>query len=263
MTDSGKRRRLQRILPDGKTVIIPMDHGVSDGPIPGLVRMREIVEKLKTGGVDAIVVHKGIARNVDTGHMGLIVHLSGSTKLGPDVKWKVKVCSVLEAIRIGADAVSVHINVGAPQEPQMLAKLGDVADDCDEFGVPLLAMMYPRGPNIPSEHDPEVVSHAARIGAELGADVVKTPYTGSIETFRRVVDACPVPVVIAGGPKAKTDAEVLKMVYDSMKAGAAGISIGRNVFQNSNPGAMGRALSSIVHGGASVEQAVSVLRESK
>jgi len=259
----GKERRLRRLLPDGRIVMVPMDHGVSDGPIQGLQDMQAIISKLADGSsVDAVVVHKGIARKVDVGPMGLIVHLSGSTKLAPESRWKVRVCSVLEAIRLGADAASVHINIGAPNEAQMLADLGQVAEECDEYGIPLLAMMYPRGPNISSEHDPDILAHVARVGAELGADLVKTPYSGSFETFKRVVQSCPVPLVIAGGPRAKTDEDVLKMVYDSIRAGAAGVSIGRNVFQHTNPTAMGKALSSIVHGGATADEAMGILRES-
>ena len=258
----GKKKRLNRILrSDGRTVIVPMDHGVSLGPVQGLVNMQETVNKLAEGEVDAIVVHKGIARTVNTGSMGLIVHLSASTKLGPDPNRKVKVCSVEEALRIGADAVSLHINVGAPSEHEMLMKLGNVADECDRFGVPLLAMMYPRGPSISSEYDPEMVAFAARIGAELGADIVKTNYTGSVETFQRVVQGCPVPVIIAGGPKGKTERDVLEATYGSIKAGGAGVSIGRNVFQHQNPTGMTKALSVIVHRGATVEEALKLLGE--
>jgi fructose-bisphosphate aldolase/2-amino-3,7-dideoxy-D-threo-hept-6-ulosonate synthase len=141
----------------------------------------------------------------------------------------------------------------------MLQKLGSVADECDGCGVPLLAMMYPRGAKIPSEHDPEAVALAARLGAELGADIIKTNYTGDIETFRKVTDGCPVPVIIAGGPKAKTDTDVLRMVSDAMAAGGVGVSIGRNVFQNDNPSAMTRALSAIVHRGAGPNEALRIL----
>jgi len=240
-----------------------MDHGVASGPVKGLVNMEEIVNQLLKGEVDAVVLHRGIAKHVDVGKAGLIVHLSGITKLGPDPNNKVQVCSVEEALRIGADAVSVHINMGAQQEDKMLVKLGRVADDCDKYGVPLLAMMYPRGPKIQNEHAVEVVAHAARLGAELGADVIKTNYTGDIETFKEVVQGCPVPVIIAGGPKAETVREVLQMVYDSIKAGGSGLSIGRNVFQHENPTLMVKALSAIVHHSASVKEALKVLGESK
>ena len=127
----------------------------------------------------------------------------------------------------------------------------------------MLAMMYPRGPKIQNEHDATAVAHAARIGAELGADIIKTNYTGNAETFRHVIEGCPVPVIIAGGPKAETTQEILQMVHDSMKAGSAGLSIGRNVFQHKNPTLMVKALVAIVHDGASVEQALKILGETR
>jgi len=262
--DIGKRKRMNRIFKnDGRTVVVPMDHGVTLGPIQGLVNMQETVEKLAKGDVDAIVVHKGIAKTVNTGSIGLIVHLSASTRLGPDPNRKVKVCSVEEALRLGADAVSLHINVGAPSEHEMLMKLGNFADECDSLGVPLLAMMYPRGPSVSSEYDPEMVAFAARIGAELGADIIKTNYTGSVETFQRVVQSCPVPVIIAGGPKGKTERDVLEAVFGSIEAGGVGVSIGRNVFQHENPTGMTKAISAIVHRGATVEEALKLLGETR
>ena len=261
--NQGKKRRLKRVLQkDNRTVIVPMDHGISMGPIKGITNMQNIVDQLLKGGVDAVVLNKGIANRVDTDNAGLIVHLSAISNLTPNATNKVQVCTVQEAIRIGADAVSVHINVGAPDEDKMLEKLGKVADKCDVHGMPLLAMMYPRGPKIQSEHAVEVVVHAARLGAELGADIVKTNYTGDIETFKKVVESCPVPVIIAGGPKCKTDEEILQTAYESIKAGGAGLSIGRNVFQHENPTFIVKALSAIVHKGVSAEQALKMLGES-
>ena len=260
----GKKHRLGRIFrEDGKTVIVPMDHGVSVGPIKGIENIQQTVNTLLKGEVDAIVVHKGIAKHVDAGNAGLIVHLSAISNLTPNSGNKVQVCTVAEAIRLGADAVSVHINVGAEDEHKMLTVLGKVADQCDVYGMPLLAMMYPRGPKIQNEHAPDVVAHAARLGAELGADIIKTNYTGDIESFRHVVESCPVPVVIAGGPKAKTAQEILQTIFESVKAGSAGLSIGRNVFQHENPAAMVKALSAIVHKGAAVEQALKILGENR
>ena len=260
--NQGKTRRLKRIMQkDHKTVIVPMDHGVTVGPIQGLTNMQQIIDKLVKGGADAVLVHKGIARNTDVDDVGLIVMLSGMSNLSPNVNGKVQVCSVQEAIRLGADAVSVHVNIGAQDEDKMLSNLGSVAEECDVYGMPLLAMMYPRGPKIQSEHAVEVVAHAARIGAELGADIIKANFTGSTESFRMVVESCPVPVVIAGGPKCKTSEEVLQTTHDALKAGAAGLSIGRNVFQHENPTLMVKALSAIVHNSASVEQALKILGE--
>jgi fructose-bisphosphate aldolase/2-amino-3,7-dideoxy-D-threo-hept-6-ulosonate synthase len=238
-----------------------MDHGVTIGPIQGIINMQQIINQLLKGGVDAILVHKGIAKNVDAGNAGLIVQLSAMSNLSPNINGKVQVCTVQEAIRIGADAVSVHVNIGAQDEDKMLKNLGKVANQCDVYGMPLLAMMYPRGPKIQNEHSPDVVAHAARIGAELGADIIKANYTGNIETFKAVVESCPVPMVIAGGPKCKTTQEILQTAHDSVQAGAAGLSIGRNVFQHENPTLIVKALESIVHKGASVGQALKLLGE--
>ncbi|MEM2905970.1 MAG: 2-amino-3,7-dideoxy-D-threo-hept-6-ulosonate synthase [Candidatus Bathyarchaeia archaeon] len=258
---AGKRRRLSRIFQsDWRTVIVPMDHGVTLGPVKGLADMPGIVAKLREGRCDAVVVHKGIARHVDTQGLGLIVHLSASTSCGPDPTRKVEVGQVEEAIALGADAVSVHINVGADNEPEMLRHLGGIAGECEAWGIPLLAMMYPRGPRIKSEHDVRFVAHAARLGAELGADIVKTNYTGSVETFKEVVAACPVPVIIAGGPRASTDLEVLEMVQASLEAGGRGVSIGRNVFQHENPTRMAQAIVGIVHQGLTAKEAYAKLQ---
>ena len=205
---------------------------------------------------------KASPKAVNFGSAGLIVMLSGATNLSPNPNKKVQVCSVQEAVRLGADGVSVHVNVGASDEDKMLRILGKVADECDLFGMPLLAMMYPRGPKIQNEHGAEVVAHAARLGAELGADIIKTNYTGNIETFKTVVEGCPVPVLIAGGPKAKTAKDTLQMTFDAMKAGSCGLSIGRNVFQHDDPALMVKALSAIVHKGASVEAALKLLGDS-
>src|SRR4030042_4936709 len=120
--EQGKKRRLKRIFrEDGRTVVVPMDHGVSIGPIKGIVNMQEIVNQLLKGGVDAVVLHKGIAKRIDAGNAGLIVHLSAISNLTPNSATKVQVCNVAEAIRVGADAVSVHVNVGAQEEDKMLA----------------------------------------------------------------------------------------------------------------------------------------------
>ena len=258
--ESGKKRRLNRIFrDDNRTVIVPMDHGVTLGPVKGLENMQNIIDKLLLGGVDAIVINRGIAKKVDSKKTGLIVHLSGITVHCPDPNNKVQICSVADAVRLGADAVSVHVNVGAKEEAQMLSIMGKVACECDDFGIPLLAMMYPRGPKIKDSHAVELVAHAARLGAELGADIIKTNYTGDLQSFKQVVDCCPVPVIIAGGPKSETSKDILQMVKDCITAGGAGLSIGRNVFQHHDPAKMVKALSFLVHNDASVSEAMKIL----
>ena len=260
----GKQIRMERIMnrKSKKTVIVPMDHGITLGPIRGLIDIKKSVNAVAAGGANAIIIHKGV---VESGHrgggidVGLIVHLSASTVLSPDPNAKVLVCSVEEAIRFGADAISIHINIGSDDEKSMLRDLGNIAKKTRDWGMPLIAMMYTRGPKVKNEYAPEVVKHAARIGAELGADIVKVAYTGSAETFRDVVDGCFVPVVIAGGEKMETDRQVLGMVQGSLDAGGAGVSIGRNAFQHHKPEMIVRAISNMVHNGCSIEEGLKLL----
>ncbi|MEQ8213567.1 MAG: 2-amino-3,7-dideoxy-D-threo-hept-6-ulosonate synthase [Smithellaceae bacterium] len=260
----GKQIRMERIMnrENGRTLIVPMDHGVSAGPIPGLEDMKMAIGKVVDGGANAIVIHKGVVR---TGHrgrgtdVGLIVHLSASTSLSPDPNSKVLVCTVEEAIKLGADGVSIHVNIGADDEKEMLKDFGEVSKQCQTWGMPLLAMMYTRGKKIKSESDVEVVKHAARVAAELGADLVKVSYTGDAESFRTVVEGCAVPVLIAGGEKAENDIDVLKNIKNCVLAGGGGVSIGRNVFQHEDPTRMIKAIKAIIHEDVSVEKAIAIL----
>jgi predicted phospho-2-dehydro-3-deoxyheptonate aldolase len=261
----GKKIRLERIIDRNshKTVIIPMDHGVTVGPIEGLADMRTAVSNVVAGGANAILMHKGIVRAGHRGtgrDVGLIVHLSAGTALSPDPNAKELVCTVEEAIKLGADAVSVHINLGAETDREMLRQLGQISERCMEWQMPLVAMMYTRGSKIKDEYNVDNVKHAARVGAELGADIVKVVYTGNVESFADVVEGCPVPVVIAGGPKMGSDEEIFHMVQGALEAGAAGVSIGRNAFQHKTPTKMVQALSKMVHEVASIEEAVAILK---
>jgi len=171
------------------------------------------------------------------------------------------VTSVEKAVKIGADAVSVHVNVGSDMEPEMLETLGITSEICDEWGMPLIAMMYPRGEKIQDEHDVEVVKLAARAGAELGADIIKTNYTGDPDTFSEVVNGCSVPVVIAGGPKVETNEQLLMMVKNAVNVGGAGVAIGRNIFQAESPRKTTRAISEIVHNNMDVEEALKIIED--
>jgi fructose-bisphosphate aldolase/2-amino-3,7-dideoxy-D-threo-hept-6-ulosonate synthase len=166
---------------------------------------------------------------------------------------------VQNALKMGADAVSMHVNIGAESEAKMLQDLGAVAVECMEWGMPLLAMMYPRGKNIKTANDLEQVKLAARVAAELGADIVKTVYTGDPESFREVTRGCPVPVVVAGGSKTD-DRTTLELIEGAMAGGAAGISIGRNAFQHRTPDRFVRAAACIVHRNKSVDEALEILK---
>lgn len=258
----GKIIRMKRIINrvSGKTVIVPMDHGVTLGPIQGLQDIDKTVNMVIRGGANAAIVHKGIVtstnRTRDT-DIGLIIHLSASTSLNPEPNNKISVCDVEEALSLGADAVSIHTNIGAVTESFMLELLGRTARECNHWGLPLLAMMYPRGDKV--EVNVDSVKLAARVGAELGADMIKCPYTGSAESFEEVVKGCPVPVVIAGGSKLG-DEETLCMIEGAMKAGAAGLSIGRNAFQHENPELFVSVACAMVHEGISAQEALKILK---
>lgn len=262
----GKSVRLERIFNrnTGRTIVVPLDHGVSVGPIVGVVDLRDTVDKVAEGGANAVLMHKGLPRRTHRGHgrdIGLIIHLSASTDLSPFPNAKTLVGDVEDAIRLGADAVSVHVNLGDETERNMLGELGQITSRANNWGMPVLAMVYARGPKIKNGFDPEVVKHCARLGEELGADVVKVPYTGDIESFSRVVEGCEIPVVIAGGPKMESLQEIVQMAFDSIQAGGAGLSVGRNIFQAENPTRLVKALHGIVHEGWNVEKAMAVLNE--
>ena len=257
----GKSIRLERIFNrnTGRTIIVPLDHGVTVGPIFGLADLKETVNQVTEGGANAVLMHKGLVR---CGHreqgrdIGLIIHLSASTSLSPFPNSKCLVGTVEDGIKLGADAVSVHVNLGAEHEREMLKDLGHVSSMATSWGMPVLAMVYARGPKIESSFAPDIVAHCARAGEELGADVIKVNYTGDIDSFSRVVDACCVPVVIAGGPKLDSRRDLIQMVADSLEAGGAGLSVGRNIFQDASPARLVRILNQLVHEDLPVEDAL-------
>lgn len=236
-----------------------MDHGLTLGPIKGIERnLGEIVNKIALGGANAVLGHVGIPLYGHRGYgpdIGLILHLSGSTSLSPESNYKVLVNNVLEAVKLGADGVSLHINIGTKTDPEMLEILGNISRECREFGMPLLAMMYPRGENIDNEYDVQVVKIAARVAAELGADLVKTNWTGDPDSFKEVVRGCMAPVIIAGGIKASVR-ELLEVTKQSIEVGGAGVAYGRNVFQAEDPTKVVKALYLVVHKNYEVSEAI-------
>jgi fructose-bisphosphate aldolase / 2-amino-3,7-dideoxy-D-threo-hept-6-ulosonate synthase len=256
----GKQVRLDRITRKGRMLCIPMDHSFTIGPVAGLENPEEMIVKVAKGGATAFLVHKGIIKAMrKPAGIGTIMHVSASTQLSPTPNRKMLCSSVLEGVRLGADAISVQVNMGSREEPEMLEQLGAVADQCDDYQLPFVAMMYPRGENVKDPSDADVVAHVARVGAESGADIVKTVYTGDPESFREVVRKCPVPVVLAGGAKVATDAEILKLAEDVMEAGAMGVTFGRNVFQHRDPTLIVRALGRIVIERTSLAEAMEVM----
>ncbi|NMB24058.1 MAG: class I fructose-bisphosphate aldolase family protein [Firmicutes bacterium] len=247
---TGKQLRLKRLFKhSGRVLIVPMDHGVSLGPVPGLQDILTTVKQVIAGGADAILVHKGQARYLD--ELGeedceLIVHLSASTDLAPDPNTKELVSTPEHGVRLGATAISVHVNLGSANEASMLTDLGRVAEACDAWGIPLLAMMYVRDGTKASEYEPTKIAHGARVAEELGADIVKVNYTGSPESFAQVVRAVRIPVVIAGGPKMGTAEDILDSIKGALQAGAVGVAVGRNLFQADQPEMLARQIRNLL-----------------
>ncbi|UYP19949.1 2-amino-3,7-dideoxy-D-threo-hept-6-ulosonate synthase [Rhodococcus sp. Z13] len=249
----GKSLRMSRICDPatGRTFIVPMDHSVTIGPLGAADHADTTVGILANAGANAVVLHRGRARHVDPTHfarMALIVHLSAGTELSLDTDAKILVSGVEDALRLGADAVSVHVNIGSETERRQLEDFAAVSRECETLGVPLLAMMYARGPRRSDRPTAAEIAHLGAIATDLGADIVKLDYTGATESMRAVVDSCPIPVCVAGGDRTPTDQAVLDLAGEILDAGVAGLSFGRNVFGAENPFAVASALSAMVHG---------------
>jgi fructose-bisphosphate aldolase/2-amino-3,7-dideoxy-D-threo-hept-6-ulosonate synthase len=252
----GITARLQRIGTDGRYVVVPMDHGITLGAVTGLKDIESTIDAITRGGADSVLTQKGIARRVHEhkNGAGYIVHLNGSTVIGPDANDKRRTGSVEAALRAGADAVSFHINVGSTHEREQIEELGRLTDEAAEYGVPVLAMAYARGPDIDSA-DPEALGHAVRLGEELGADLIKTGYSGDSDSFEHVCESTSRPVLIAGGSP-DGDLESLQMVRGAMDGGGAGVSMGRTIFQHDHPERIARAVSLVVHEDCSAADAL-------
>lgn len=249
----GTQVRLRRLSRhgDGRLLVVPLDHSVSDGPIDATGDLSPLVARIVAGGADAVVLHRGSMRNLDPrvlNNVALVVHLSASTVHAPDPDAKYLVASVEGALRTGADAVSVHVNLGSAEEAQQIADLAVVAEACDRWNVPLLAMMYPRGPRITNPRDAGLIAHAATLAADLGADLVKVPYAHHAEAMAEAVRASPIPVLVAGGPRLNSVDDLRRHAGEVMRSGAAGLAVGRNVFAAPDPEQRTRIVAGIVHG---------------
>jgi fructose-bisphosphate aldolase/2-amino-3,7-dideoxy-D-threo-hept-6-ulosonate synthase len=245
--NTGIAARLERIGTDGRYLTVPMDHGITLGAVKGLQDIESTIDAVTRGGADSVLTQKGIAPRVhgNRNGAGYIVHLNGSTTIGPDANDKRTTGSVEAALRAGADAVSFHINVGSEYEREQIAELAALTEEANRYGLPVLAMTYARGPGV-AEDDPEALGHAARLGEELGADLIKTGYSGDAESFEHVCASTALPVLIAGGSP-DGDRATLEDVRGAMDAGAAGVSMGRTIFQHDDPETMARAVSLVVH----------------
>ena len=265
MSEIGKAVRMSQILnPEtGKLVIVAMDHCPAIGPCEGMIDPVDTVHKVCNGRPDTLFMHRGNLKKVYPilveHRMPFLLSISTATVTGPEPDRVYLVDTVEYAAQIGASGVSMRTFVGSQYEREMIRNLGKVSVECEKHGLLLMAMVYPYG--FDNDFDPLHVRHAARIGAELGADVVKTYYTGSPESFVQVTESCPVPVVMSGGPKTETAVDFLRTVKGAMNGGAAGVAVGRNVWQHADPAVMLKAVKEVVHGGVAPEDAAAGLSE--
>lgn len=261
--DWGMKNRLaQLIQPDGKCLFLPIDHGYFQGPTRKLEEPGKTIAPLLPYA-DAIMLTRGILRScVDPAKTKpIILRVSGGTSMArrEELDQEGITTSVREAIRLNASAVSMSIFVGAPNEHQTLLNLSNLVNECEEYGIPVMAVTAV-GAEL-EKRDARYLALACRIAAELGARVVKTYYCE--EGFEKVVRGCPVPVVIAGGPKVESELEVFNWVYDALQKGAVGVNLGRNIWQSDYPVAMIRAIRAIIHENATPKEAQELFNDIK
>lgn len=260
--DWGMKNRLARLIhPEtGHAVFLALDHGYFQGPIKKLEEPGKTLQPLLPYA-DAIMVTRGILRNsVDTATTPpVILRVSGGMTLaGPSLSKEGIITSVKEALRLNASAVALSIHIGTEDEHDTLMNLAKLVDEAEEWGMPTLAVTSV-GREL-EKREARYLALCCRVAAEVGARIVKTYYC---EDFERVVRGCPVPLVIAGGPRMDSEMDVLQITYDAVSRGAAGVDMGRNIFQSDSPVAMIKAIRAIVHQGASVKEAAEILASSK
>ena len=260
--DWGMRNRLSRLIKaDGHCQFLPIDHGYFQGPTRCLERPGETIRDL-VPYADGLFVTRGVLRSAIDPDLDtpIILRVSGATSVvGKDLANEVLTTSVEDIIRLNVAAVGLSIFVGTDYETQSLQSLADLVNDCENYGIPVMAVTA-----VGKELEKRTARYLAlscRIAAELGAKIVKTYY--SAEDFDKITNGCPVPVVIAGGPKCETELEVFDFVYDGMQKGAIGVNLGRNIWQHSHPLAMMRALNAVVHDRATPKQALDLFETLK
>lgn len=246
---TGKERRLRRLFEeDGKTLLIAVDHSLTLGAASGLSDMGAVMGAAVAGGADGVVTHRGSAARSMPAQRGtaLVVHLSGNTALSPGSELKTRVCDPEAALALGADALSAHITLGggSAEDRQALADLGSLAATCDRLGVPLLVMTYVR---TDARDTGPAVLHAARVAAELGADIVKAAHPGD-RYVAELAATVPVPVVLAGGQNEGTWEAFCESAKAAMGAGVAGLCVGRRMFGAPDPVRATAELRAVVHG---------------
>jgi len=253
----GLQNRVARLMQAGRTVMLAIDHGYFQGPTTWLENPRKTITPLLPYA-DSLMLTRGVLRtSVDPGQRTpVVLRVSGGTSILKELSDEVVTTSIEEALRLNASAVAVSVFVGSPNERQTLANLAQLVNEGERYGMPVLAVT---AVGREMARDARYLGLACRISAELGASIVKTYYC---EDFRRVVEGCPVPIVIAGGKKLP-EREALQMAHDAGSEGAVGVDMGRNIFQSSKPVGMIKAVRGVVHEGKSVEEAFRIFEKEK
>ena len=256
------KNRLSRILrPDsGKGLIIAIDHGMALGPMHGIEDLCSVFDSLEPFA-DAWVMTKGIFTYAykPSGNRGIILRASGgATITGPDLTREGITASVEELLALSADAVACSAFIGTPNEHDTLLHMARVAGSCRRWQIPLVAVIGV-GKDKEKAQDPKFIALSARVAAEHGADIVKTYYTE--DGFDRVTAGCPVPVVIAGGPKCETDQETLAMIHGALEQGARGIVMGRNIWQSEQAVPLIKTVRAMIHSGIGLKEAEDLLKD--
>lgn len=265
----GKAKRMSKLFTNNKTLIVPVDDSLIFGPFGGLQKLESTVSCIAEREPTAILGYKGIYSRGNLLKIPFILNITASTTMGKHIQ-KVFVSSAKEALILGADCIAVHVNYSNEYENEMLSNLSKAISEADVLGMPVLAISYPRKQQNGKDYNYEdlmltdreryadLICHCVRTSAELGADIIKTYYTGSVDTFRRVVNsAMGIPVVVAGGPlmDVKDSYEIVK---SALTAGAAGISFGRNVFNSHKVGPYIEGLNALIFHNVSVEEAIEI-----
>jgi len=254
--DWGMKNRLSRLIQtDGHCFFLPIDHGYFQGPTRKLEKPADTIAPLAPLA-DALFVTRGILRACIDPQTAppVILRVSGGTSIiGQNLAHEALTTSIQEALRLNAAAVGMSIFIGSDYEYDSLVNLGKLVDECESCGIPVMAVTAV-GKEL-EKRDARYLGLCCRIAAEFGAKVVKTYWC---ENFDRVVNGCPVPVVMAGGPKCETEMEVFEFVHDGIQKGAIGLNLGRNVWQHPQPAAMMKALRAIIHEKATVAEAVDI-----
>jgi len=246
---TGKEIRIKRLLPNGKGVILALDHGFSMGSIQGLENLDSVVRNLCEVNISGIVINYGALKNLELGSLGsckvpIIVHLCGSG-LGEYVKEKLTLYKVKDALRLGADAVSLQINFGTTTEREQISAAAAIIAEADSLGIPVLLMMYISGTE---EKGEEKLEDIVRLGIELGADIIKIDGRKNFSLMRRLSENSKVPILVAGGELSGSEKELKQTLAAYLESGSAGVSIGRNVFQSKTPKVLLTTICKLVYG---------------